>query len=319
MNPTNSSDYLISLDLGGTKLLGILINQSGKVIAQEQIPSPKGNEAVKNAIIYLVSDLQSIALSQKIKPIGIAIGVPGFVDSETGIMLEADNLDVKHLNLAEPLLKHFDLPTKVFHDVRSATLAEARYGSAKGYKYFALVNIGTGVAVGLYLDGKIYYGSKGQSGEIGHMAAEAVGPNNTCLPGRRLEAITSGPALVQRATLALSKNQNSQIAKLSDQRNGIITTQIIQEAASMGDQFALHLIEETADYLGFAIGAMMDLLSLECVVLAGGISNMGELLLNPIRKSVEKYAITNIPIQLTNLGNELGAIGAAAAYFEDGE
>lgn len=318
LKTTDTSDYVISLDLGGTKMLGILIDHTAQIAARHQISSPKGNEAVKGSIFQLISDLQSSAATLNIHPSGIAIGAPGFVDSQAGEMLESDNMQVKRLKLTHPIADYFGLPTRIFHDVRSATLGEARFGSAVGRDNFALLNIGTGVAVGLYLDGKIYYGAKGQSGEIGHISVESVGPGNPCGTEKRLETLTSGPALVNRAMKALPDNPGSLVAGLSAKNHGQVTTHIIQEAAAQGDPFAILLIEETADYLGLAIGAMLDILSLECVVLGGGVTQMGELLLKPIELSVAKYAITPVPILLSKLGRDLGAIGAAASFFETG-
>lgn len=318
MNTIENSEFIISLDLGGTKLFGMLINHSAEIIARQQISSPKGNEAVKVTIFRLVADLLATANSMKIEPAGIAIGAPGFVDSQTGIMLEADNLQVNHLELAGPVADQFNLPTRLFHDVRSATLGEARFGVAVGRDYFALLNIGTGVAVGLYLDGRLYHGAKGQSGEIGHISVESVGPGNPCGPEKRLETLTSGPALVNRASAALAANPYSLIAELANLNKGQVTSRIIQEAAAKGDALAIRLIEETADYLGLAIGAILDILSLDCIVLGGGVTQMGDLLLRPIERSVAKYAITPVPILLSKLGHDLGAIGAAASFFETG-
>lgn len=318
MKTTGNSEYIISLDLGGTKLLGVLVNHSAEIIARQQISSPKGNDAVKTSIIRLVSDLMSTANDVKIQPSGIAIGAPGFVDSQTGMMLEADNLHVKNLDLAGPIADHFNLPTRIFHDVRSATLGEARHGAAIGCENFALLNIGTGVAVGLFLDGRLYQGAKSQSGEIGHISIEAVGPGNPCGPEKRLENLTSGPALVRRAAAVIAGHPQSLIAELANLNKGQITTRIIQDAAVKGDTLAVRLIDETADYLGLAIGSMLDVLSLECIVLGGGVSQMGDLLRTPIEKSVARYAITPVPILPSKLGRDLGAIGAAASFFETG-
>ena len=312
-------EYIVSLDLGGTKLLGILINRSAGIIARRQSPSPKGNEAVRDSILDLLSNILVSARAMKIQPSGIAICAPGFVDSRDGVMIEAENLQVENLSLTQSVENRFHLPTRLFHDVRSATLGEALFGAGIGRRDFGFLNIGTGVAVGLYLDGKVYHGANGKAGEIGNLALKPVGPGNPCPLEARLEMLVSGPALVRRAVVQLVDAPHSLILELADYDPERVTTQIIQEAALRQDALAIQLIEETADFLGVAIGGLLDLLNPECIILGGGIAQMGDLLLNPIQRSVARYAIESVPILLSTLGGDVGVVGAAAAYFCQGE
>jgi glucokinase len=314
-----NSEYIISLDLGGTKLLGILVNRSAEIVVRQQYPSPKGNEAVRDSIIDLLSNIMASAEALKICPTGIAICAPGFVDTQSGSMIEAENLQVENLSLTPPVADRFHLPTCLFHDVRSATLAEALFGAGVGRRDFIFLNIGTGVAVGLFLGGKVYHGAAGKAGEIGHIALKPVGAGNPCGLEERLEMLVSGPALVHRATVELADNPKSQILKLADQYPERVTTQIIQEAALRKDALAVRLIEETADYLGVVIGGMLDLLNPECIIFGGGIAQMGDLLLKPVERSVARYAIESVPLVLSTLGGDVGALGAAAYYFGLGE
>jgi glucokinase len=313
------SEYIISLDLGGTKLLGILINRSARIIARQQYPSPKGNEAVRDSIIDLLSHIMASAQALKIQPSGIAICAPGFVDTRNGIMVEAENLQVDNLAITRPVETRFHLPTRLFHDVRSATLGEALFGAGIGRHDFIFLNIGTGVAVGLYLNGKVYHGAEDKAGEIGHLALRPVGPGKPCGLEERLETLVSGPALVRRAVVQLVHAPRSLILELAAYDPERVTTQIIQEAALRQDELAIRLFEETADFLGVVIGGLLDLLNPECIILGGGIAQIGDLLLNPIQRSVARYAIETVPILLSALGGDVGVVGAAAAYFCQGE
>jgi glucokinase len=316
---TMDSETIVSLDLGGTKLLGILIDRSGEVIARQQLPSPKGNEAVRDSILNLLANILASARAAKIQPTGIAICAPGFVDSRGGIMIEAENLQVVNLSLTQPVEDHFHLPTRLFHDVKSATLGEALFGSGLGRHDFIFLNIGTGVSVGLFLDGKVYHGAEDKAGEIGHLALRPVGPGKPCGLEERLEMLVSGPALVRRALVHLENAPDSLILELAGHDPERVTTQIIQEAAHRQDALAIQLCEETADFLGLALGGLQDLLNPECIILGGGIAQMGDLLLNPIQRSVARYAIESVPILLSTLGGDVGVLGAAAAYFCQGE
>lgn len=318
MYANENNEWILSLDVGGTKLLGLLIDRSAEILVRRQEPSPKGNEAVTAAILQMCSDLLADAGVLEIQPAGIALCAPGFIDSQNGRVIINENLQIENLSLVRPVEGRFHLPTRLFHDVKSATLAEALYGAGTGRQNFAFLNIGTGIAVGLYLDGKIYPGAQGIAGEVGHVALRPVGPGKPCGSDERLEALASGPGMVRRAAAARVQDPHSLIFELSGRTPGCVTTQIIQEAALQGDALAVHLIEETADYLGLVIGNILDLLDLECVILGGGVAQMGELLLKPVQQSVARYAITPVPLQISPLGGSVGAIGAAAFYFCSG-
>ena len=313
------SETILTLDLGGTKLLGIIMNRSAEIILRRQYSSPKGNEAVRDTIIDLLADMLASANALKIQPSGIAICAPGFIDTQNGVIIDAENLQIQKLSLTQPIISRFNLSTRLFHDVKCATLGEALFGAGRGRRYFAFLNIGTGVSVGLYLDGKVYQGAAGKAGEIGHVALRPVGPANPCGLEERLEMLVSGPALAGRAAKLLAQTSASLIHELAAQNAGQVTTQIIHEAALRGDGLAVQLIAETADYLGLVVGGISDVLDLECVILGGGVAQMGDLLLAPLQASVARYAIEAAPIFASTLGGDVGAIGAAASYFCLGE
>jgi glucokinase len=317
-NKRMDAEYILSLDIGGTKILGVLISRSAEIVSRRLVSSPRGNEAVLGSVIELISSLLASAEALNIRPSGIAIDAPGFVDSHNGCVLAADNLRVENLCLTGPVENRFHLPARLFHDVRSAMLGEAVFGAGKGCHDFVFLNIGTGISVGLYLNGKVYNGATGKAGEIGHFAHRPVGPGNPCPLDERLEALVSGPALVCRAA-RLDQNHPSLTYPLAGRDpNEILTTQMIHAAALRRDTWAVELIEETADYLGAAVGGMLDLLDPECVILGGGIAAMGEVLLEPLRRSVARYAIKSVPLILARFGGDACAIGGTAYYFGQG-
>jgi predicted NBD/HSP70 family sugar kinase len=318
-NPSSQHIPVVGLDIGGTKLLAVLMSPDANILARCQIPTPKGNQAVTAAVIdVLVQLLKSTRAGQPL-PRAIAIGAPGFVDSKAGVMVKADNLDVEDLPLTAPVEKYFNLPTRLYHDVRSAALGEAQFGAARGYHDFAYLNLGTGVAVGLFLDGKIYRGSVGRAGELGQTCLQSCHRSPDCSPETRLEAQASGPALARKAIAALATGEPSILNTLVQHNFERITPEIIGQAGQMGDALALRLIAEVADVLGIAIAAMIDLLDLECIVIGGGLASLGEILINPVRTALQKYGneeyVKSVPILGTRLGADTGAIGAAASYL----
>jgi glucokinase len=217
--------------------------------------------------------------------------------------------------MAPPVEDRFHLPARLFHDVKSATLGEALFGAGIGRRDFIFLNIGTGLSVGLYLDGKVYDGAQGKSGELGHFAPRPAGPGNPCNLDERLEMLVSGPALVRRAAASLQMEPGSVLHQLAGGDPARVTTRLIHAAALKNDPLAVHLIEETADYLGMAVGGMLDLLNPECIIIGGGLVQMGELLLEPLNRSIPRYAIESVPLIPAGLGGDAGAIGAAAYYF----
>ena len=312
--PSTSSESLISLDLGGTKLLGVVIDANRQILVRELRASPQGAEPVKDAILQLIADLQAKAAAARVHPTGIALCAPGFIDPQAGVMVDAENLAVKHLPILSAIHERYPLPARLFHDVKSATLAEALYGAGAGRQNFGLLNIGTGIAVGLFLDGKIYLGSHGRSGELGHAA---LGLDQVSF-NRRLEAVASGPALARTAAKDLAAHPDSIIFQFAGEDPGHVTPLLIHAAACANDPWASELIETCANAIGMVVGALQDVLELECIILSGGMAQMGEVFSHPIQAAINRYAIEPVPLIPSALNGDAGVIGAAAYYYQSG-
>ena len=320
MNKTsNLNEYVIGLDVGGTKLLSVLMSSSMDIVIHHQTATPKGNRAVSEAILGLLDDVLVKSRSLGIDPPGIAVCAPGFIDAQKGIMIDAGNLWVEKLSIKDILANHYSLPVQVYHDVQSATLGEARYGAGIGRKNFAYLNLGTGVAVGLFLDGRLHHGANNIAGELGHIYMRAHDSELIPKAEHRLEALASGPALVHRAVQALGNGEQSHITELVSNQVDRITPQVIGQAARVGDSLALRIIEETTRILGVAVAAMVDVLDLECIIVGGGVASMGNILLDPLQTAVDRYAIHHYrkPAQIiaSTLGEKAGVIGVVSAYF----
>lgn len=308
------------LDLGGTKMLGILMDGRAGVLARVRRPAPHDDgAALSEAVLQVLSELLRMGREAGTPPAGIGIGAPGFIHPESGTILEATNLGVRDLPLGEIVAQAFALPTRVLHDVKAAALGEARFGAGAGAQHLAYLNAGTGISVGLILHGELHAGAAGRSGEIGHVCVQRDGPACSCGRCGCLEALAAGPALVRQARAAVANRPDSAILRLAGGVAEGITTQIIAEAARQGDALGLALIDTAADYLGLAIAGLIDVLDLERVIVGGGLSQMGELFLGPIRAAVARYVLPvyrdTVPILPPALGAEAGAVGAAGAVL----
>lgn len=327
------SETYIGLDIGGTKLLGILMTSAADVLARRQVATPKGNDAIAKATLDVLANLAQSAKAMNLSLSGIAVGTPGFVDVKEGIVIRAENLEVVDLHLKELIGAHFNLPICVFHDVKASAVGEARFGVGREHHDFAFLNLGTGVAVGLYLDGKIYHGATGKAGELGSFCLRPSMPGKPCPPQDRLEWHASGPALVRRAQAALARGEKSCLSELVHQETAAssmaapstaaqITPQLIGQAARMQDPLAIRVIDEVADILGEAVGGMIDLLDLDCVIVGGGVAQMGDIFLGPLQDAVRRYAIEEYrdptPVLPSLLGADAGAVGAVAYLIYGG-
>ncbi|MDI6731846.1 MAG: ROK family protein [Candidatus Margulisbacteria bacterium] len=286
---------IIGIDLGGTKIAGILTSPSGNIIMDVQIPTEarKGKQQVLKNIIKAIHMLIN---SRKASIRAIGIGAPGPILYENGIVIDAPNLPGwKRVNLKQILEKKFLVPVFVDNDANCAALAEARFGAGKNARHFIYLTVSTGVGGGIIIDRKLYRGITGSAGEFGHMLVDPNGPLCGCGKHGCLEAIASGSALRKRTGLdALA----------------------LELAARQGDKEAKKAISEMAHFIAIGVANLVNIFNPELVVIGGGLSNMRELLLTPIKDEYKKYALAlparSVKIVRAKLGSKAGVLGAAA-------
>ena len=285
---------IIGIDLGGTKISGVLCSPSGKVLMDVNIPTEakKGkNQVIKN----IKKAIYTLKESHKVKIRAIGIGAPGPILYEKGIVVEAPNLPGwKRVNLKNILKKEFKVPIFVDNDANCAALAEAWFGAGKNVRHFLYITVSTGIGGGIIIDKKLYRGASGSAGEFGHMTIDLNGPKCGCGKYGHLEALASGTALKRKTGMdAIS----------------------LELAARQGDKKAMAAIEEAAHYLAIGIADLVDVFNPEMVIIGGGLSNMRELLIDPIKKDFKKYAMTlpakSVKIIRAKLGTKAGVLGAA--------
>ncbi len=319
---TMSDRIMLGLDLGGTKMLGLVTDERGQVFVRRRKPTAAfGNEAVRDVVLDILRELFQAAAGIDGELAGIAIGAPGYVDTATGIVLDATNLGVRGLPLGEVVSQAFGLPVVVVHDVKAAALGEARFGAGRGGNHLAFLNVGTGIAVGLVLGGRIYEGASGRAGEVGHVVMQRSGPLCNCGLRGCLEALASGPAVARSARDAIGRGRHSTMIELVDGVLDRLTAETVAEAARQGDGLALELIGEAAGYLGLAIAGLVNVLDLQHVVVGGGLAQMGALLLDRIAAAAADYILQDykdeVSIVPSMLGANAGILGAVAALADD--
>ncbi len=302
------------IDVGGTKIAGGVVDEDGTIIEQLRVESPATDaEAIEEAIAGLVIELRS---RHAIETVGV--GAAGYVDKARAVVLFAPNVAWRNEDLKAELEKRVELPVVIENDANAAAWGEFRYGAAHDAEDLLLVTVGTGVGGGLVLDGEVYRGANGVGAEIGHMRVVPNGILCGCGKHGCFEQYASGSALVREArSLALS---GAQIAQGMLQRAGgeltKITGPLITEAAQDGDAGATQQLAELGRWLGEGMASLTEILDPEVIVVGGGVSEAGDLLLEPTRRAFAGQLVGRgfrpIPeIRKARLGNRAGLIGAA--------
>src|SRR3954452_1650482 len=271
------------IDVGGTKIAGGVVDDTGKVIEELRVVSPATDvHAIEAAIEELVTELST---RHEIEAVGV--GAAGYIDKSRSVVLFAPNLAWRDLDLKADLERTLGLPVVVENDANAAAWGEFQFGAGHDVDDLLLVTVGTGVGGGVVLDGSLYRGAFGVGAEIGHMR---VVPNGVlCGCGNRgcFEMYASGSALVREARAA-ARGGSLLAADLLERAGGdpdAITGPLVTEAAHDGDRFAIEQLASVGRWLGGGIASLAAVLAPGVVVVGGGVSEADELLLGPARAS----------------------------------
>jgi glucokinase len=310
----------IGCDLGGTNLRAATVDvEGGLVLHQLSIPTlaREGHEAVMTRMADLILKLIQSAGMKKEEIGGIGIGVPGVLDLEKGETLFLPNLPGTwpHIPLRDKITKLTGLPTSLLNDVRSITNGEWHFGAGRGVDTLAVFAIGTGIGGGLVINGQLHLGIGGTGGELGHTTIDFNGPRCGCGNYGCLEAFASGPAIAAMGIKAVTQGLTTRIGDLCEYDLNCITPELIAQAAHQGDKIARDIYEQTGLYLGVAAANVCVTIGPRRIIIAGGVSQAGDLLLNPIRRTLRER-VTAMPIERveilpSQLGDHAGVIGVA--------
>ena len=315
-----NDDYVVGVDMGGTKILAAVINTKGEIVQQAKTATKpkKGADAVIKRIARCTREAIDGAELKPSQIRAIGIGSPGPLDPETGVIIFAPNLGWSNVPLKAELEANLSIPTFVDNDVNVGTLGESAFGAGQGVKNLVGIFVGTGIGGGIILDGKLYHGVNKTAGEVGHMIVEANGPRCGCGNFGCLEAVASRTAITRDLQKAIQKKgQKSKLTKLNGGKLDQIRSQAIAKAVKRGDKPTIKVMQRAGKYLGISVASIVHFLNPEMVVLGGGvIEAMGDSLLAPIRQAAAKYALPTtmdgVQIVEATLGDNAGVIGAAA-------
>ena len=303
----------MGLDVGGTYIKGVIADEKGKTVIEGDIPTVCGEgladciEALADRLVLGANKVFS-ALS------GVGVCCPGIVDTQSGTVIFAGNLNLKDYPLAEILKEKFGVPVKVCNDANAAALGEAKFGAGKNYSDSVLVTLGTGVGGGIVIGGKLFEGNKSAGAEIGHMVIERGGHKCTC--GRRgcFEVYCSARALTQKTKQEMEEDTSSDMWK-----NYSYDTADARTAFEHmdNDRTAKKVVDWYIDRLACGLVNLANIFRPQVIMLGGGVSAQGSRLTAPLQKIMDKEMIGGnayapVEIKCASLGNRAGALGAAA-------
>jgi glucokinase len=305
----------IGIDVGGTKVLGGVVDDKGVVLARARKDTPRqGGAALTQTIAETVKELM---VDHKVETVGVSAA--GFVSSDRKTMLATPNIaDWNDVDLDTQLKSLIGLPVVIENDANAAAWGEAKFGAGRKQNHMMMLTVGTGIGGGIVVDGQLYRGAFGIAAEFGHM--RVVPEGHICGCGARgcFEQYASGNALLRHAREAI--NASPEVARnLLSRGDGTVaglTGHIITQAAQEADPIALAAFNTTGQWLGAGIASLAVLLDPACVVIGGGVIDAGEILLAPTRESLERtmpFAGKHPYPELiaAELGNDAGLVGVA--------
>lgn len=293
----------IALDVGGTNIKCALVDTSGLVRHTEHYPTDRerGPEAVVQTILTVAAGLVARARSFGWHPVAVGAVVPAVVDETNGIAEWSANLGFRNVPLRDMLSRSLDLPAALGHDVRAGALAEARLGQGRGHRRSFFMAIGTGIAGGFVLDGRIDPGAHGAAGELGHVAVRGGPEARICGCGGRgcLETVSSAASVARAYTNATGEMG--------------VTAEEVAERVRRGEPAAAGVWQDAASALADGLLIAVALYDPEVIVLGGGLARSGALLVDPVRALMtDRKTFHRLPaVTQSGLGDQAGCLGAA--------
>ncbi len=310
--------YKLGIDLGGTNIVAGVVDDKYRIVAtakrKTNLPRP-AEEIVDDLVAVAYEAIESAGLTSDDID-GYGIGCPGSIDHETDSVPYSNNLEFYDLPLGQMLYEKTGKKFYVENDANAAAYGEYIAGAGKGTKNFIAITLGTGVGGGIIIDGKIYSGSNGAGGELGHTVIQMGGQACTCGRFGCWETYASATALVRQTKQAMMRYKNSRMWEICDgnieNANGVTAF----KAKRLGDRVGSMVVDEYIRYVAVGIANVLDTFQPDMICIGGGVSKEGEYLTDPLNEYVEgenyaRHMKIKTIIKTADLGNDAGIIGAA--------
>ena len=302
----------IGVDLGGTKMAVGVVDSEQKVHYQGSEPSTGLSE---DALVEELAKELTEAKQARPDVLAAGLGIPATIDFERGLAIHAVNLTITDVPIRDLMQERIGLPVFVDNDANVAALAEHLYGAGRDAQNVVLLTVGTGIGGGLILNGEVYRGSTGAGAELGHIVIEEDGPpcQGNCPNHGCVEAFASGTAIAKAGREVAERDPDSALGKALAE--GPIAGRTVTELALAGDGPAREIVAQAGRHIGVALSSLANIFDPAVFVIGGGVSVVGDLLLDPAREELRSRALppqNERPVKLAELGPDAGMIGAAA-------
>ena len=311
----SKAKLVFAADLGGTHLRGALVDERGTIHVQLKTETPKGDssEYVVNALVDAAAECERRLGAEHFRASSIL--VPGRLDYNAEVVVQAPNLhSLDDFALKAALEEKFRLPVILENDANAAAVGEMWMGAARGARNVICVTLGTGVGGGIILDGKLWRGTDGSAGEVGHTTVDPFhGPQCKCGNSGCLEMYASATAIVRMTSEALDRFPDSSL------QGEVLNAKAIYDAGKAGDALAIETFNKVGDSLGVALANLMNLLGPEVIVIAGGATNGWDLFESHMFEQIKARAFPSlsrtVKIKPAECGDNAGLLGAAQLAF----
>jgi glucokinase len=310
-----SDSYVIGVDLGGTNIRVASVSPSGAILRVERLKTGAhdGYEAV---IKRIVSAVNSVSEQMGSRPSAVGLAVPGAIDFAKGVVTRSPNFpDWSNAPVARDVANLLGLPVVIENDGNAAAVGEGWIGSARGVGNFVMMTLGTGVGGGVVLDGRIWRGSTGMAGEIGHIPVREGGRVCGCGKQGCLETYASANGVARTARERIGEEKAHRLLEMASGIPGKIDSNLMAQGAGMGDPFCMEIFEEAGRGLGKAMAVIALTLDVAHFVIGGGMAAAMPFLLASMRRAAQDHAYTlnegKLVIAKAALGNDAGIIGGA--------
>jgi glucokinase len=306
----------VGVDIGGTKVLAGVVDEHGAVVDRVLLQTPdrsKTPDVVEDTIVEAVT-----RLSRDHEVAAVGVGAAGFVDRDGAVVTFAPHLSWRNEPLRDALEARLHVPVLLDNDANTTAWAEMRFGAVRGFRNLLCVTLGTGIGGAVVVDGRVFRGANGMAGEFGHM--QVVPEGRRCECGNRgcWEQYSSGNVLVREAR-ELVQSQSPVAARMRELVGGqtaLLTGPVVTRAAQEGDRAGIELLGEVGRWLGTGLAGLCAAFDPEIVVVGGGVSEAGDLLLGPAREVLAQKLTgrgfrPEPPVVAASLGPAAGLVGAA--------
>lgn len=319
------TDFLVGVDLGGTKIFTVLADQSAEILSEVRLDteSDRGMNVVLGNVYRSIDKVMVDAGVASAQMAAIGVGAPGPLDTGTGVIHEAPNLGWRDVPLGRLLTERYSVPVLLDNDANLAALGEKRYGAGRDAGDLVYITVSTGVGAGIIINNKIHHGHSDAAGEIGHISVDPDGPECGCGSIGCLETLASGTALARQAKELVASGSGQGILERAGGAIDNISARTIGEAAANGDAEAVRLIRQAGTCLGFAIANLVNLLNPSLIVIGGGVARIGPILFDAIEVEVRhrtmpasRKGLRIVPAALGDRSGVMGAIALAIEHLE---